>query len=229
MSQFDLTLPLAGADRLPETIAERTRRIYDWLARVYPVSTRLFHSAAHRAAVELSGIGDGMQVLEVATGSGEMFRRLVALNRSGLTLGLDLSPNMAATTTDRIRKAFPAAHAYCHAVDVRHLPFTDRSFDAVVCCYLLELLSQDDIAIAVREIRRVLRRNGLLTVVLISERDPIFNAAYHACGRALPAFWGRQVERLVPAMLESHLFRIERERDVRQIFYPSRVLVARRR
>jgi ubiquinone/menaquinone biosynthesis C-methylase UbiE len=229
LSDFDLTLRLAGADRLPETIADRTRRVYDWLARVYPASTCLFHSRAHHIAAQLSGIGDGMQVLEVATGSGEMFRRLVALNRSGLTLGLDLSPNMAARTTDRIRKTFPASRAHCNAVDVRLLPFTDRSFDAVVCCYLLELLSQDDIGTALREIRRVLRRNGLLTVVLISERDPVFNGAYRACGRAVPAFWGRQVERSVPALLESHLFRIERERDVRQLFYPSRVLVARRR
>lgn len=229
MSEFDLTLPISAADRFPATIAERTRRVYDWAARVYPASTRLFHSKAHRIAAELSGIGDGMRVLEVATGSGEMFRRLVALNPSGLTLGLDLSPNMAARTTGRIRKAFPAARAHCNAVDVRQLPFADRSFDAVVCCYLLELLSHQDIAIALREIRRVLRRNGSLTVVVISERDPVFNGAYRACGRALPAFWGRQVERFVPAMLESHLFRIERERDVRQIFYPSRVLVARRR
>jgi ubiquinone/menaquinone biosynthesis C-methylase UbiE len=36
-----------------------------------------------------------MRVLEIATGSGEMFRRLIRANRSGATVGLDLSPNMA--------------------------------------------------------------------------------------------------------------------------------------
>jgi ubiquinone/menaquinone biosynthesis C-methylase UbiE len=229
LSDFNVTLPLSGSDRLPATIADRTQRIYDWLARIYPASTCLFHSRAHRFAAELSGIDDGMRVLEVATGSGEMFRRLVALNPNGLTLGLDLSPNMAARTNGRIHKAFPSAQAHCNAVDVRHLPFADRSFDAVVCCYLLELLSQQDIAVALREIRRVLRRNGWLTVVLISQRDPVFNGAYGVCGRAVPAFWGRQVERRVPAMLEAHMFRIVRDRNVRQVFYPSRVLVARRR
>ena len=125
--------------------------------------------------------------------------------------------------------AASAGNASVQLTQVQRLPFPDRSFDAVMCCYLLELLSQDDIGIALREIRRVLRRNGSFTLVLISQRDPIFNGAYRACGRALPAFWGRQVERRMPGMLESHLFRIERDRDVRQIFYPSRVLVARRR
>ena len=143
-------------------------------------------------------------------------------------MGLDLSPKMAARTNGRIRKAFPAARAHCNAVDVRHLPFGDASFDAVMCCYLLELLSTDDIGVALREMRRVLRPAGTLTIVLISERDPIFNGAYSVCGRALPAFWGRQVERSVPAMLESHSFRIVGDRKVRQAYYPSRVLVARR-
>jgi len=42
--------------------------------------------------IRAGGIQDGMKVLEVATGSGEMFRRLVRANPSGTTIGLDLSP-----------------------------------------------------------------------------------------------------------------------------------------
>ena len=32
------------------------------------------------------------------------------------------------------------------------MPFRNASFDAVVCCYLLELLAQDDIRLTLREI-----------------------------------------------------------------------------
>jgi len=77
--------PVAG---LPATLADRTRRVYDRMAAVYPVSTLLFHSRAHRCALEASGLSDGMRVLEVATGSGEMFRRLVRANRGGATIGV---------------------------------------------------------------------------------------------------------------------------------------------
>jgi ubiquinone/menaquinone biosynthesis C-methylase UbiE len=72
-------------------IGDRTRRVYDRLASVYPLSTALFHSRAHRCALEISGLRDGMLILEVATGSGEMFRRLVPANRSGFTLGVDFA------------------------------------------------------------------------------------------------------------------------------------------
>lgn len=198
------------------------------MAAVYPVSTMLFHSRAHRCALEASGIRDGMSVLEVATGSGEMFRRLVRANGGGTTLGGDLSPNMAARTLKSARRRFPQARTLCQAVDARHMPFRSEAFDAVFCCYLLELLSAEDIAGTLREFRRVLRTGGRLTLVLIGQDARWFNAAYRLAGRAAPAFWGRQVERRAPELLISAQFEILHDRAVRQSFYPSRVLVARK-
>ena len=211
---------------MPATLAQRTRRIYDLLSGVYPISTALFHSAAHRCALGESGIREGMQVLEVATGSGEMFRRLIRANRSGSTVGVDLSPNMAARAQRKARREFPGTAAHCQAVDARHMPFRNESFDLVVCCYLLELLAVEDIYRTVSEFHRVLRRHGKLVLVLIGENTAGFNHAYKVAGTLAPAFWGRQVDDRVPAVMEASRFEIVRDRRVRQGFYPSRVLVA---
>ncbi len=219
------TWPVNG---LPATLSLRTRRVYDRLAAVYPVSTMLFHSRAHRCALEVSGLLDGMKVLEVATGSGEMFRRLVRANRSGSTVGVDLSPNMAARTQRVARRRFPASQTHCQAVDARHMPFRGESFDAIFCCYLLELLSADDIVSTLHEFRRILRSQGKLTLVLIGQNTAVFNAFYKVLGKIAPAFWGRQVEQRVPQLIDSMRFEILHDRQVRQGFYPSRVLVARK-
>ena len=223
-------LPLFGypSDGLQETIAPRTQRVYDRLAAIYPLSTMLFHRKAHQAALQDSGIRDGMQVLEVATGSGEMFRRLVRANRSGLTLGFDLSPNMAARTQQRVRQDFPNSRALCHAVDARYIPFRRETFDALVCCYLLELLSKEDIVSTISEFYRVLRPGATLTLILIGQDVETFNRIYRVVGNLAPAFWGRQVERGVPELLGSRGFSILSDRHVRQTGYPSRVLVARK-
>jgi ubiquinone/menaquinone biosynthesis C-methylase UbiE len=213
---------------MPHTIAERTRRIYDSVASIYPVSTFFFHSKAHACALRHAGIKNGMRVLEVATGSGEMFRRLVKTNSDGKTFGLDLSPKMAARTQDRARREFPDAESHCGAVDVRSMPFRNASFDAVVCCYLLELLAQDDIRLTLREIRRVLRANGTFALVVIGQNAKVFNRLYGVCGKLVPAFWGRQVERAVPELVQEAGLRIVANQFVRQTGYPSRVLVARR-
>ena len=217
------TWPVAGA-----TLADRTRRVYDRLSAVYPLSTMFFHSRAHRCALHASGLHDGMKVLEVATGSGEMFRRLVRANASGMTVGLDLSPNMAARTQRTARRKFPHARTHCQAVDARHMPFRNESFDAIFCCYLLELLSADDIVCTLGEFRRILRDRGHLTMVLIGQNTALFNAVYKVLGKVAPAFWGRQVERRVPELIEDVRFEILHDQVVRQTFYPSRVLVARK-
>ncbi|MGH9759332.1 MAG: class I SAM-dependent methyltransferase, partial [Blastocatellia bacterium] len=138
----------------------------------------------------------------------------------------DLSPRMAARTKRRVRREFPSACTLCKAVDVRTMPFRDASFDAVVCCYLLELLSADDIELTVHEFARVLRPSGVLTLILIGQNKAYFNRLYWICTRVAPAFWGRQVERLIPALIESAGFDISADRTVRQTFYPSRILTA---
>ncbi|MBV8844903.1 MAG: class I SAM-dependent methyltransferase [Bryobacterales bacterium] len=223
------SLLLPRVQERPRTIADRTRRVYDTLASIYPASTFFFHSKAHACALRHSRIRNGMRVLEVATGSGEMFRRLLKANPDGETFGLDLSPNMAAHTLRRARKDFPCVQAHCGAVDVRDLPFREGSFDAVVCCYLLELLAEDDIASTLREIRRVLRSGAVFSLVVIGQNVKMFNRLYAVCGSLAPAFWGRQVESDVPGMIRQAGLRIVTDQFVRQGFYPSRVLAARKR
>jgi ubiquinone/menaquinone biosynthesis C-methylase UbiE len=155
-----------------------------------------------------------------------MFRRLLRANSGGSTIGVDLSPNMAARTERLARKRFPGARAHCQAVDARRMPFRNESFDAVMCCYLLELLAAEDIELTLREFRRVLKHRGRLTLVLIGQNTPVFNALYRVAGKMAPAFWGRQVEQRVPKLIESAQFDIVHDRHVRQGLYPSRVLVA---
>jgi ubiquinone/menaquinone biosynthesis C-methylase UbiE len=226
LSHWDSSLPLLRAE--PHSVAARTRKIYDALSSVYPVSTFFFHSRAHRCALSNAGIRDGMRVLEIATGSGEMFRRLVRANPQGKTFGLDLSPNMAARTQHRARREFPRANSHCGAVDVRSMPFKNASFDAVVCCYLLELLPVDDIRLTLREIRRVLASQGTFALVVIGQNAKIFNRLYDFAGKVAPAFWGRQMENSAPALVRDAGLRIVSTHQVRQSGYPSKILIAKR-
>src|SRR5690606_29800403 len=99
-------------------------------------------------------------------------------------------------------------------------------FDAVVCCYLLELLSAEDIVRTVAELHRVLRRSGRLALTLIGQNTAVFNRLYRMGGKVAPAFWGRQVEQSIPDVIRAANFRILQDRVVRQSGYPSRVLVA---
>ncbi|MCS7026903.1 MAG: class I SAM-dependent methyltransferase [Bryobacteraceae bacterium] len=216
------------ADAAAETRIRAIRGVYDIISDVYPISSRLFHRLAHATAIEMSKMEDGMRILEVATGSGELYRQLTLNNPQGLTFGVDLSPRMAQKTQKGIRSIAKQARSYCHAADVRNLPFRSSSFDRVFLCALLELLPDGAMADALCEVRRVLKPDGRMVLVCISQRDPRFNTLYAAGAALVPSFLGRLVERSVYELVPKLGFEILAQRNVRQLWYPSTVIVLRK-
>ena len=227
MTSTTLSKPRAAGVAIHQTIAAQTRRVYDRLAFLYPLSTYFFHSKAHRVAIERAGIEDGSRVLEVACGSGEMFGRIIKVNPGGVNCGVDLSPKMAEFTQRKATGKARKTASFCQAADVRQLPFSDASFETVVCCYLFELLGCSDMEAAVLEVRRVLKPGGRLVLVVIGQNAPLFNRAYRLAGSLVPAFWGRQVEHQLVPLMEGLGFEIETDEHLRQGYYPSRVMTLR--
>jgi hypothetical protein len=88
--------------------------------------------------------------------------------------------------------------------------------------------SSDDIVRTMEEFHRVLRTRGRLALVMIGEDTAMFNQMYRVLGKLAPAFWGRQMELRAVELIEASDFRVVSDQVVRQGFYPSRVLVARK-
>ncbi len=204
-----------------------TRRIYDAAAPFYTLSARLFHRHAHSAALAAASVRNGTNVLELATGSGEMFTRLLDVNPDGQTVGVDLSPKMAARTQGLARRKYPRSSARCYAADARSLPFRNGLFDSVICCYLFELLPPEHVPESLSELRRVLTPGGRLTVILVSQTKPGFNAVYRFGSKILPAFWGRQIDEQLIKLLPEYGFELHNDSYVTQIFYVSHIVSAR--
>jgi len=94
------------------------------------------------------------QILDAGCGTGAILQRLGNPERN---VGIDLSPE--AISICRRRGLNNARQG-----DICALPFEDDSFDAVICSSVLYHQWVSDVAGAIHEMRRVLRRNGLLLV-----------------------------------------------------------------
>jgi ubiquinone/menaquinone biosynthesis C-methylase UbiE len=114
--------------------------------------------------VDAGGVAQGQRVLDVACGTGIVARvaadRLVEV---GKVAGLDLNPSMIKVA----RRLQP--HVDWYEGDATDMPFSDASFDAVLC--QAGLMFFPDPVAALREMRRVLRSGGKLAVQVWGTSD----------------------------------------------------------
>jgi len=103
----------------------------------------------------------GERILDIGCGPGFVMLDMAdAVGPSGCVEGVDPSGVMVELARMRLSNA-PSSCSVCVGT-VEALPFPDASFDAVVLCQVL--LYVDDVPLALREARRVLRPHGRLLV-----------------------------------------------------------------
>jgi ubiquinone/menaquinone biosynthesis C-methylase UbiE len=141
--------------------------------------SRLFVPAVLAAAA----VERGCRVLDVSAGTGEAAQMaLGVIGPTGLVIGADISPAMLTSARARLQEPsfLPVA------ADGQALPFSDASFDAVVCQLGLQFFPVP--ARGLEEFRRVLRKGGRAAVCVIStpDRAPMWANLAAVLSRFLP-------------------------------------------
>ncbi len=109
----------------------------------------------------------GAKVLELGCGDGKTLSKLVT---SGFNVtGIDVSPNAVKLAQEKV-----GGNAKLVLGNVCSLPFPANSFDAVVAVHVFDHLSAKERQKAIREVKRVLKRNGLLFFQGFSKSDARF-------------------------------------------------------
>ncbi len=204
----------------PETVVSRyavVSRFYDWWAR-------LTETKALARALELSEIHDGMNILEVAVGTGRLFSRIVTRNPHGRNTGLDLSPHMLARARKRLARMRSATWGL-QIGSADTLPYRDETFDRVFNTYMLDLLPVDAFPGVLTEFNRVLRPGGRLILVTFGFGRAWYHRFWFWVARTFPA--------LLPNCQPVHLsdlsrygFRVVHTEMVSQNTFPSAMVIA---
>lgn len=117
---------------------------------------------ATETLVRLALVAAGLNVLDIASGTGEPAIPLAkAVGPSGHVFATDLSRGMLDVAAENAHRA-ELANLLFHRADAHSLPFPDETFDRVTCRFGLMYFA--DLGQALSEVRRVLRRGGLMAV-----------------------------------------------------------------
>jgi SAM-dependent methyltransferase len=149
---------MAAASTLSPEDAERFRSFerqrHDNLAKTYRDFFTPITALAIEPLFDAIRLEGGIDLLDVATGPGSLAAEAHRLGAK--TVGVDLSPGMIELAT----KSYPGMDF--RVAEVEHLPFADRSFDAVLCNFGLGHFPYPEASVA--ECVRALRRGGRIAL-----------------------------------------------------------------
>src|SRR5688572_27185400 len=136
-----------------EIAALKERHHATWAAGDYAAVAAYIEDVAALCA-ERAGVGPGAELLDIATGTGNV--ALEAAQRGATVTGLDLTPGLLETARERAAAA--GLDIAWVTGDAEALPFQDGSFDAATSTFGLMFAPRH--AVAARELTRVLRPGG---------------------------------------------------------------------
>jgi len=111
----------------------------------------------------------GSRVLDAGCGNG---RYLLPLSRKYNVVGIDVSVNALSKARSYLDRS--GQRAECIVSTITALPFSDGSFDAVVCYGVLQHLLENERALAAQELRRILKPAGVLFIEVFGTDDMRF-------------------------------------------------------
>lgn len=154
----------------PADKSRQVREMFDSIAPAYDFMNRAMTMGIdklwRRRAVKLLRDCQHDDLLDIATGTGDLAIRLARELDPIAVTGVDLSEGMIEIGRAKVEKEGLSDVVTLGIGDCLLLPFTDASFDAVTCAYGVRNFA--DLEAGYREMHRVLRPGGKVVILELS-------------------------------------------------------------
>ncbi len=200
---------------------------YAKVAWFYDFWALLTESKAAGKVIEQANIKNGENILEVAVGTGQLFKELLKRNPNGTNTGTELSPGMLSRAKKRMSKS-GADNYTLETGNAYRLPFEDNSFDLLVNNFMLDLLPEEDFVKVLSEFYRVLKPGGRAVTATMAFGQKWHNKIWHWIAKQFPGLLTGCRPVSVSPYLEKVGFSVEKVQQISQNTFPAEVIAARK-
>jgi ubiquinone/menaquinone biosynthesis C-methylase UbiE len=206
---------------------DEVKNSYSKVAWFYDFWSWLTESKAAEKVIEIADIKDGESILEVAVGTGLVFKEILKRNPSGINKGTDISPTMLSRADKRLGESNNSNYKL-ELGNAYNLPFKDNSFDLVVNNFMIDLLPEEDFKIILSEFFRVLKPSGRAVISTMAFGQKWVNKFWHWIARTFPGLLTGCRPVSIIRNLEEVGFIIEETEQISQNTFPAEVIGARK-
>ena len=199
--------------------------VYDSLSKTYDIWGKLAETRARNRALELADIKDGQTILEVAVGTGLGFYEIVQRNPNGTNIGIDISPGMLQKAQKRLGQLSEVNYEL-KIGNAFKLDEKDAQFDVLVNNYMFDLIAFSQMDDILKEFKRVLKTDGKLILVNMTEGPSFGCGLYSLLYRISPKSFGGCRGVKLADKLEQHGFEVKTREYYQQWWFPSEVILA---
>jgi len=173
---------------------QEVREMFDNIAPRYDLLNRLLSlgidQSWRRKALALLENHPINELLDMATGTGDLAIMATKMLQPNHVTGVDLSPNMLSFAAEKVKKAKLSKIIEFHEGDAENLSLEDNRFDAVTVAFGVRNFG--DLEKGLSEIKRVLKPGGKLVVLEFTKpRVFPFKQIYHTYFRYILPLVGK--------------------------------------
>ncbi len=146
---------------------EQVTQMFDTISKNYDGLNRVISLGIdvkwRKKVVKIVGKNNPKQILDIATGTGDLALMMAEKLNPETVIGLDISPGMLEVGKQKITKANLSKKIEMIVGDSEAMPFEDETFDAITVSFGVRNFANLDKGI--QEIARVLKKNGVLVIL----------------------------------------------------------------
>ena len=145
---------------------EQVTKMFDNISENYDDLNRVISLGIdvkwRKKVVEIVGKNNPKQILDIATGTGDLVLMMASLNPDKI-VGLDISSGMLEVGKQKIAKAKLSDKIEMIVGDSEEMPFSDNTFDAITVSFGVRNFAH--LNKGIQEIARVLKPTGVLVIL----------------------------------------------------------------